>query len=111
MLPASAHERQVPVQLELQQTPCWQSPDAHSAPVVQAVPGTFLAQAPLMQTFGETQSALDAHITRQAPFAPQAYGSQGSGVVDLQTPAPSHVRAGVAMAWLQAAAAQVAPLA
>jgi len=94
MLPASAHDRHVPVQLELQQTPCWQSPDAHSPPLVQAVPGVFLAQPPLMQTFGATQSVSDAQVVRQVPLVPQLKGSQATAEPDWQTPDPSHVRGG-----------------
>jgi hypothetical protein len=69
-LPASAHDRHVPVQLELQQTPCWHSPEAHSPPLAQAVPSTFLAHCPPMQTLGATQSPSDAQVARHVPFVP-----------------------------------------
>ena len=48
-LPERAHDMQVPVQALLQQTPCWQKPEAHSAAVVQAVPGVFRVQTPELQ--------------------------------------------------------------
>ena len=49
LLPPSAHDMQVPVQALVQQTPCWQKPEAHSAAVVQAVPGDLSTQAPELQ--------------------------------------------------------------
>ena len=111
MLPASAHDRHVPVQLELQQTPCWQSPDAHSPPPVQAVPGAFFAQAPLMQMFGARQSVSDVQVVRQAPLVPQLKGSQPIAEPGWQTPDPLHVRGGAYVDCVQLPATQVAPLA
>jgi hypothetical protein len=58
------------VQLELQQTPCWQRPEAHSPPPVHAVPSTFFAHFPPMQMLGATQSASDEQASRQLPFVP-----------------------------------------
>jgi hypothetical protein len=69
-LAASAHERHVPVQLELQQTPCWQSPEAHSFPLVHVVPSTFFAHCPLMQMLGATQSASAEQVERHVPLLP-----------------------------------------
>jgi hypothetical protein len=111
MLPATAQDRQVPVQLELQQIPCWQSPDAHSPPPVQAVPGAFFAQPPAMQTLGATQSASAEQVVRQAPLAPQLNGSQATAAVVWQVPEPLHVRAGRWLAWAQLSATQIVPLA
>jgi hypothetical protein len=48
-LPLTAHDMQVPAQALVQQTPCWQKPLAHSAPVVQAVPGGLRVQTPALQ--------------------------------------------------------------
>ena len=70
-LPDSAHERQVPVQLELQQTPCWQRPESHSAAVEHPEPSGFFEQRPALQTFGETQSLLPPQVVRQVPLIPQ----------------------------------------
>lgn len=70
-LPDSAQERQVPVQLELQQTPCWQRPESHSAAVVQTVPSGFFEQTPPLQTLGDTQSLLPPQLVRQVPAMPQ----------------------------------------
>src|SRR5262245_23624279 len=109
MLPASAHDRQVPVQLELQQTPCWQSPDAHSPPLVQAVPGVFFAQPPLMQMFGATQSVSAVHVVRQLPLVPQVNGSQPAVEPGWQTPDPLHVRGGAYVDCAQLSATQIAP--
>jgi hypothetical protein len=70
-VPASAHDRQLPVQAVRQQAPCSQNPLAHSAAVVQAVPLPFLPQLPPLQTLGATQSASVAQLTRQLPLVPQ----------------------------------------
>lgn len=48
-VPPFAHDMHVPVQALLQQTPCWQKPEAHSAAVVQVVPGVLSTQAPVVQ--------------------------------------------------------------
>jgi hypothetical protein len=69
-VPASAHDWQPPVQLLLQQTPCWHRPDAHSVPLVQAVPSVFFEQTPLLQTLGGTQSADVMHMVRHVPVGP-----------------------------------------
>jgi len=70
-LPDSAHDRQVPLQLEAQQTPCWQSPDAHSVPAAQVRPSGFFEQTPALQMLGATQSELPEQRVRQSPFVPQ----------------------------------------
>jgi hypothetical protein len=79
-LPASAQERQVPVQLELQQTPCWQRPDAHSAAVVQAAASGFFEHWPALQTLGAAQSLSVLQVVRQVPLEPQLKGAQPMGV-------------------------------
>jgi hypothetical protein len=70
-VPVSAHERQVPVQLELQQTLCWQRPDAHSVPAVQARPSGFFVHAPALQMLGAMQSVSLVQLVRQVPPVPQ----------------------------------------
>lgn len=50
MLPAIAHDRQVPVQELVQQTPCWHRPDWQSVPAVHTAPGSFFEHTPLLQT-------------------------------------------------------------
>jgi hypothetical protein len=70
-VPVSAQDRQVPVQLEPQQMPCWHSPDAHSPPPLQAAPSGLSEQRPPMQMLGATQSALEVQLTRQFPAVPQ----------------------------------------
>jgi hypothetical protein len=69
-LPASAHDRHVPVQVVVQQTPCSHRPELHSGAVVHAVPMGFLPQLPIMQLLGGLQSAFDMHIVRHAPLGP-----------------------------------------
>ena len=80
-LPASAHDRQVPVQLELQQTPCWQRPEAHSVPPAHVVPSGFLVHWPALQMLGAMQSALVAHVVRHVPLGPQLYAPHEIGAV------------------------------
>jgi hypothetical protein len=80
-LPASAHDRHVPVQLELQQTPCWQRPEAHSTPPVQAVPSGFLVHWPALQMFGAVHSASVEQLVRQVLFGAQAKAPHVIGVV------------------------------
>jgi hypothetical protein len=70
-LPATAHDRQAPVQLELQQTPCWQSPDPHSLPAPQVSPGAFLVHCPVRHTLGASQSVSAPQLVRQLPDVPQ----------------------------------------
>ena len=79
-VPASAQERQVPVQLELQQTPCWQRPEAHSTPPVQVVPSGFFVHWPALQMLGAVQSALLAQVVAQVPLGPHAKGAHAIGV-------------------------------
>lgn len=65
-LPVSAHDWQVPVQAELQQTPCAQKPEPQSAATAQVAPIGFFPQLPAVQTLGETQSAVVAQVVLQA---------------------------------------------
>src|SRR5262245_46508816 len=37
-VPVSEQDMQIPVQEPTQQTPCWQDPEAHSAPAAQSAP-------------------------------------------------------------------------
>jgi hypothetical protein len=80
-LPDSAHERQVPVQLELQQTPCWQRPEAHSTAPAHAVPSGFLLHWPALQMLGAAQSALVVQVVRQVLPVPQLYAPHEIGAV------------------------------
>jgi hypothetical protein len=99
------------VQALLQQTPCWQKPDAHSAADPHVVPGVLSAQAPVVQTSGETQSAAVEHDVLQAVALPQLrLPGQAAAVTGLQVPAPSQVWAGVSVETLHMAAAHCVPL-
>jgi hypothetical protein len=111
VVPARPHERQAPVQAVRQQMPCSQNPLWHSAVVVQAAPFGRLPQLPPLQTLGATQFASVVQLTRQLPFVPQLYAPQVPAVTVPQTPAPSHVRAGVKLVPVQVDAAQVVPFA
>jgi hypothetical protein len=110
LVPLIAHDMQVPVQELLQQTPCWQKPEAHSAAVEQAVPGVLSAHAPVVQTLGETQSAVVPQDVRQAVALPQfRFPGQAPAVTGLQVPAPSQVCAGVSVEPEQIGAAHCVP--
>jgi hypothetical protein len=71
-VPATAHERQVPVQAVKQQTPCSQNPELHWAGAVHVAPGGRRPQLPLLQVFGEAQSAVVPQVFRHAPPVPHA---------------------------------------
>jgi hypothetical protein len=91
-------ELQSAVQAELQHTPCAQKPELQEAPVVQAAPIDSRPQleVAVLQVFGEAQSAVDAQVFLQTPFAAShANGAQSDEVTAWQLPAPSQVRAGV----------------
>jgi len=70
----TAHERQVPVQVVPQQTPCSQKPELHSGPPPHAAPIGFLPQLPLMQLLGARQSASLVQMVKQRPSLPQLNG-------------------------------------
>jgi hypothetical protein len=110
-LPASAHDMQVPVQALVQQTPCWQRPEAHSEALEHGLPGVLSAQAPELQTLGETQSASAEHEALQVVAVLQVrLPGQAAAVTGLQVPAPSQVCAGVSVETLHTAAAHCVPL-
>jgi hypothetical protein len=64
-LPASAHEAHPPEQLDAQQTPCWQSPEAHWAAPEQTVPSGWSVQVPALQMLGGVQSAVAVQVVLQ----------------------------------------------
>jgi len=67
IVPAIAHERQLPVQVPMQHTPWAQLPELHSPLPAHAAPSGFRPQLPVLQTLGDAQSALVVHVVRQAP--------------------------------------------
>ena len=109
-VPAIAHERQVPVQVVAQQTPCAQIPMLHSAFPPQAAPIGLRPQLLPLQVLGDAQSALVVQVVRQAPL-PHANGAQPDESTVWQVPVPLHVRAGVNVVPEQVAAMQVVPAA
>jgi len=70
-VPASAHDRQLPVQALMQQVPCSQKPLAQSPGAEQVAPLGFLAHEVPLHTLGATQSFDVAHVVRQLPLTPQ----------------------------------------
>jgi hypothetical protein len=102
-VPVSAHDRQVPVQAVLQQTPCAQNPDWQAEPALQGDPGGSLPQLPPVQEFGEMQSVLVVQVVLQAPV-PHSNGSHICVVAVRQAPAPLQVWAKVSVEPVQEAA-------
>jgi hypothetical protein len=93
---------QVPQLAVEQQTPSTQFPLPHSVPAAQIWPRRLRPQAPALQTFPGEQSALLAQTaTHAVPVAAlQANGTQDCVEAALQVPAPSQVRAEVAVTAL-----------
>jgi hypothetical protein len=110
-LPGSAHDRQVPVQLLRQQTPCWQSPEPQSTPVVQVSPGCFLVQTLFRQTLGATQSVSAPQAVRHWPDGPHWKGAHEPDAAVWQTPAPLQVRPGICVEPAHVGPAQPVPAA
>ncbi len=109
-LVGKAHDRQVPVQAELQQTFWAQNVELHSAFCAHEAPIGFLPQLlAASQLLGARQSALLAQVVLQAPV-PQRNGSQGAIAGGRQSPEPSQVRACVSVEPVQLAATHCVPL-
>ena len=67
IVPAIAHDRQLPMHVPIQQTPWAQLFELHSPSPAHAAPTGFKPQLPVLQTLGDAQSALVVHVVRQAP--------------------------------------------
>jgi hypothetical protein len=92
----SAHDMQVPVQVDAQHTPCWQLPDAHSVPAVHMRPSGFFVQTPALQTFGATQSVSTVQLTLHTLLAVSHWKApQEVGAATTQVPAPSQAKGAV----------------
>jgi hypothetical protein len=96
-LPGSAHDRQVPVQVVLQQTPCSHRPELHSAALPHAPPSGFLPQLPFTQVSGGTQFVSLAQMTRHLPSLPHANGAHDSPAGGTHAPLPSQRDAAVSV--------------
>lgn len=112
--PVRLHALQIDEQADAQQTDCTQKPELQVVPLVQAVP--FEARPQLLvvvlQVAVAAQSVLAAQVVLQAvPPALQAKGAQLVGVAVRQLPAPSQLRAAVAVPPAQVAGAQGVPTA
>jgi hypothetical protein len=111
LVPATAQDMQGAVQVLLQQTPCWQKPEAHSAAVLQVVPGVLSVQTPALQTYGETQSVLAVQVVLQAMALPQmSCPEHAPAVTGWQVPVPLQVCAGVSVEPEQIGAAHCVPV-
>jgi hypothetical protein len=94
--PTTLHDVQVPQLGVEQQTPSTQLPLSHSADAPQIWPRRFFPHDPLVQTIPATQSASTPQAARHAvPL--QVYGAHDCVAAGLQAPAPSQVRASVAV--------------
>jgi hypothetical protein len=121
-VPLRLQAAHVPQLAAEQQTPSTQLPLPHSVPKLQIWPRRLRPQAPALQTLPGEQSALVAQTeTHAVPVsALQANGTQDCVEAALQTPAPSQVRADVAVTppvgqeapahWVPAAYSWQAPL-
>src|SRR5262245_30021914 len=105
----TAHDRQVPVQVPPQQTPCSQKPELHSGPPPHGAPMGFLPQLPFMQVFGATQSASLMQTVRQRLSFAQMNGSQDWPGVVAQVPVPSQRKADVSVMPVHAISLQTVP--
>lgn len=104
----SAQNEHLPVQAELQQTPSAQNFDVHCAPAVHGCPSPRSPQLPFLHTFGGAQSALDAHMSLQAP-PEQIDGAQLTGDPATHVPLPSQLEAGTRLPLEQAAGLHTVP--
>ena len=111
---AIAHDRHVPEQAVEQQTFCAQMPELHSGPAAQVAPLGLLPQLlfVVLQVLGGAQSPATEHVVLHVrAVASQPYGSQSELVTVRQTPAPSHVRAGVSVDPVQFPCTHTVPFA
>ena len=97
-MPVTLQAWQVPQVAAPQQTPSVQNVLWHSAPTAQAWPSRFRPHDPPSQTLPGEQSPSPAQAALQVvPL--QAYASQDCVTAGRQTPAPSQVRASVAVGF------------
>ena len=95
-MPAALHDWQLPQLAEAQQTPSTQLPLPHSAPPEQSWPRRLRPQDPALQTFPGAQSTSAPQAAWQVvPL--HAYAPQDCVTGGRQVPAPSQVRASVAV--------------
>jgi len=112
-LVATPHDWQRPVHAVAQQKPCAQIPELQSLPAAQVNPFGRLPQLVPLHTLGATQSVADVagvHAALQVALLSQRYGSHAEEVTVWQTPAPLHVRVGVRVEPVQAAATHAVPV-
>jgi hypothetical protein len=110
-LPWSAHERQVPVQVVPQQTPCSQLPELHSDFAPHIAPSGLSPQLIAVHTLPVVQSALVLQVVRQLPPVPHTNGLQVCMVPAPHVPAPSQRPASVAVEPVQVGMMHWVPLA
>jgi hypothetical protein len=69
-LPGTAHDLHVPLHVVAQHAPCWQMPLLQSSGPAHAPPSGRLPQLPLLQEFGDVQSASAVQAGRHLPSPP-----------------------------------------
>jgi hypothetical protein len=89
VLPAIAHDMQVPVQAVAQQTPCAQNPELQSVAVAQLAPIGPLPQLPFLHVLPVAQSPSTVQVVLHWPPAAQENGAQDWLGVGTQVPTPS----------------------
>src|SRR4029079_17542386 len=94
-VPASPHDLQMPLHSVLQQVPCSQKPELHSAAAVQAPPTGFLPQLVAMQELGGVHSSFLEHTVWHTPLAPQMKGAHDCVVAAGHLPSASQREASV----------------
>ena len=91
----SAHDLQMPVHADSQQTPCSQNVERHSSCLRQTAPFGLRPQDPFTHTAGDWHWLSAVHDGRHA-FVPHVKGKQGFAAGVTHVPAPSQVDSGVA---------------
>ncbi len=91
----SAHEAQVPEQVDAQQTLCWQRPEAQAPAAVQVWPSGASVQVPALQMLGDVQSPSTVQVILQILLvASQAYAPHEVLVAGVHAPVPLQTAAG-----------------
>jgi hypothetical protein len=108
--PATAHDRQVPLQSVPQQIPWAQKPELHSAALPHVAPTGFFPQLPLRQLFGGRQSLSLAQIWRHLPSVPHMNGAHDCPGVVTHVPAPSQRKAVVSVEPSHPAGLHIVPV-
>jgi hypothetical protein len=89
------HDLHEALHVVAQQTPCAQTFEAHSVPAEQGAPFSFLPHELPLQTFGDTQFAVDVQALKHFVAPLHANGAQGRDAGATHWPVALHVEAPV----------------